>query len=166
MEYFKGLFFLTTNRVGQIDDAFLSRVNVVIGYNKINNDMRGQIWNRFFAKLEDDMKRNQHEGKKPLIEIDKYARKYVLHDKEVQDLEWNGREIRNALQTAITLATYKTSKDPRKKKGDVIEVEEEHFKSVVRMSQSFRNYMGSITGLPEVERAKRTFDRNDDFRHD
>ena len=166
MEYFKGLFFLTTNCVGQIDDAFLSRVNVVIGYNKLNNDLRSQIWNKFFTKLEDDMKRKEQEGKKPLIEIDKYARKYVLHDKEVQDLEWNGREIRNALQTAITLATYKTSKDPRKKEGDVIEVEEEHFKSVVRMSQSFRNYMDSITGLHEDERAKRAWDRNDDFRHD
>lgn len=36
MEYFKGLLFLTTNRVGQIDDAFISRVHVAIGYDKLN----------------------------------------------------------------------------------------------------------------------------------
>ncbi|KAI7332767.1 hypothetical protein KC315_g4505 [Hortaea werneckii] len=34
MEYFRGLLFLTTNRVGQIDDAFMSRVHMAIGYER------------------------------------------------------------------------------------------------------------------------------------
>ena len=166
MEYFQGLFFLTTNRIGQIDDAFLSRVSLVIGYDELNDTSRAQIWKGFFEKLETDMEEKRKKGKKPIIEIDRYAKKYVLHDDEVRNLKWNGREIRNALQTAITLATYKASKESRRKAGDVVEVTEEHFQSVVRMSQSFRNYMDSIQNLSEAERARRALDRNDAFKYD
>ena len=165
MEYFKGLFFLTTNRVGQIDDAFLSRVTVVLGYDKLSDNLRAEIWNRFFAKLEADMEQHKKIGKKPIVEIDKYARKYVRKDDEVQKLEWNGREIRNALHTAITLATYRASKASNGKEVEVVEVETEDFESVVRMSQSFRTYMDSITGMPEAQRAALASDRNDSFRH-
>ena len=166
MEYFRGLFFLTTNRIGQIDDAFLSRVSLVIGYDELNDTSRAQIWNGFFTKLETDMKQQREKGKQPIIEIDRYAEKYILHDEEVKKLRWNGREIRNALQTAITLATYKASKDPRRKADEVVEVTKDHFRSVVGMSQSFRKYMDSIQNLSEAERARRALDRNDAFKHD
>jgi hypothetical protein len=93
MEYFKGLFFLTTNRIGHIDDAFLSRVNIVIGYDPLNDEKRNQIWNGFFAKLQSDMENRKKEGKTPIIQVDKYAKKYLLNDEAVKALKWNGREV-------------------------------------------------------------------------
>ncbi|OTB00432.1 hypothetical protein M426DRAFT_65886, partial [Hypoxylon sp. CI-4A] len=48
MEYFKGLLFLTTNRVSQIDDAFISRVHVAIGYQALSPEFRVKIWRGFF----------------------------------------------------------------------------------------------------------------------
>ncbi|KAI7383006.1 hypothetical protein KC336_g18476, partial [Hortaea werneckii] len=51
MEYFRGLLFLTTNRVGQIDDAFMSRVHMAIGYERLSPDFRRNIWEGFFRKL-------------------------------------------------------------------------------------------------------------------
>ncbi|KAI9684979.1 MAG: hypothetical protein M1820_010859, partial [Bogoriella megaspora] len=80
-------------------------------------------------------------------------------------LKWNGREIRNALQTAISLARYKASQDANDINDDVIDVDVEHFKNVVRMSKSFRGYMDSISSLTEDERAKMAWDRNDEFVH-
>lgn len=74
-----------------------------------------------------------------LIEIDEYARTYLLNDEVVQKLEWNGREIRNVLQTAISLARYKAMKDPKKSKQQKLLVTKDHFKSVVQMSQSFKH---------------------------
>ena len=47
MEYFRGTLFLTTNRVGQIDDAFLSRVSVVLQYDRLSDDTRKRIWQGF-----------------------------------------------------------------------------------------------------------------------
>lgn len=157
MEYFRGLLFLTTNRVGQIDDAFLSRVSVVLEYDHLSDDTRKKIWNGFFKRLHKESQSDSHKGRR--IEIDRYAQKYVLNDEEVKDLKWNGREIRNALQTAISLATYKAFKEgegPDK----TIEVEEEHFRSVVTMSRKFKSYMKSISGKEEEDRAKARMERN------
>ncbi|KAL8687493.1 MAG: hypothetical protein Q9218_006349 [Villophora microphyllina] len=161
MEYFRGLLFLTTNRVGQIDDAFLSRVTVVLQYDHLTDDTRKRIWDGFFKKLEHDGEREglgkSEDNRK--IEVDRYARKYILNDEDVKNLKWNGREIRNALQTAISLANYKAVKDGQTK--DIIEVEEEHFKSVVAMSGKFKTYMEKIYNKDETGRARGRFERYD-----
>ena len=154
MEYFRGLFFLTTNRVGQIDDAFLSRVSVVLQYDHLSDDTRKKIWRNFFNNVQRDTELAG--GKK--VEINRYAQQYVLNDTEVKDLMWNGREIRNALQTAILLAGYQALQD-QSRKDNVVEVEEEHFKSVVSMSRKFKTYMKNISGLEEDERAKARMER-------
>ena len=44
LEYYQGLLFLTTNRVGTFDDAFVSRIHIVIHYSDFANVQRGQIW--------------------------------------------------------------------------------------------------------------------------
>ncbi|KAL8792172.1 MAG: hypothetical protein Q9195_005268 [Heterodermia aff. obscurata] len=168
MEYFRGLLFLTTNRVGQIDDAFLSRVTVVLQYDHLTDDTRKKIWNGFFKKLQQESEHRSSSSKggnndssssddTRKIEVDRYAQKYVLNDPEVKDLKWNGREIRNALQTAISLANYKAVKEGST--SNVVEIEEEHFRSVVDMSRKFKLYMTSITGKDEFERAGARLER-------
>lgn len=161
MEYFRGLLFLTTNRVGQIDDAFLSRVTVVLQYDHLTDDTRKKIWAGFFKKLQQGSERKAGKGDDSednrKIEIDRYAESYILNDPEVKDLKWNGREIRNALQTAISLANYKAVKEG--KATNLIVIDEAHFKSVVDMSKKFKVYMNSITGRDEAERAQGRFER-------
>ena len=163
MEYFRGLLFLTTNRVGQIDDAFLSRVTVVLQYDHLTDDTRKKIWNGFFRKLQRDSDRKDSKGPELIdgrkIEIDRYAQSYVLNDPDVTNLKWNGREIRNALQTAISLASYKALKDGQT--TNVVYIEMEHFVSVVEMSRKFKAYMSSITGKEEGERARARLERAD-----
>ena len=94
-----------------------------------------------------------------MIEVDRYARTYILNDPEVKDLQWNGREIRNALQTAISLANYKAVKEGQS--TNIVEIQEDHFKSVVAMSKKFKSYMKSISGKEEGERARARLDRAD-----
>ena len=154
LEYFSGLLFLTTNRVGQIDDAILSRVSVVLPYDHLSDETRKKIWRSFFAKVrrESDLLGT---GK---VEINKYAQQYMLNDPKVRDLQWNGREIRNALQMAIMLARHRALKE-NQAEDTAVEVEEEHFQSVVTMSLKFKNYMKSISGKGEAGRAKARLDR-------
>ncbi|KAH7131774.1 hypothetical protein B0J11DRAFT_576732, partial [Dendryphion nanum] len=59
LEYFQDIMFLTTNRVGQFDEAFLSRIHVSISYDPLDNDARHQIWDNLFAKLQEDFERNR-----------------------------------------------------------------------------------------------------------
>ncbi|KAL1615181.1 hypothetical protein SLS56_011913 [Neofusicoccum ribis] len=135
MEYFGGLLFLTTNRVEHIDDAFMSRVHVVIGFEKLDVDKRRSIWQSFFQKLA-----REREGQ---IRVSADAEAYVL-DGEMAEMEWNGREIRNAFQTAIAIAEYQAFEDPEQSEGDEIVVEAEHFRRVMAMSKKFRDYVDSV----------------------
>ncbi|KAI0485578.1 P-loop containing nucleoside triphosphate hydrolase protein [Xylaria cf. heliscus] len=50
IEYYQGILFLTTNRVGQFDDAFMSRIHVVIHYPDLGEAEQKKIWNQFFYK--------------------------------------------------------------------------------------------------------------------
>jgi hypothetical protein len=88
MEYYLGILFLTTNRVGHFDDAFISRIHVVIRYESFTDAERERIWAQFFDKLQ------RERGK--YIEISRAAKRYVLKDPEMTKIPWNGREIRNS----------------------------------------------------------------------
>ena len=44
LEYFNGLLFLTTNRVGDIDEAIVSRCIALIKYYPPDSEARRQIW--------------------------------------------------------------------------------------------------------------------------
>jgi hypothetical protein len=55
-DYFQGILFLTTNRVGYFDEAFMSRIHLSLGYDKLDNIARGKIWDNLFKKLLDDQK--------------------------------------------------------------------------------------------------------------
>ncbi|KAK0637655.1 ATPase family AAA domain-containing protein 3 [Lasiodiplodia hormozganensis] len=134
MEYFGGLLFLTTNRVEHIDDAFMSRVHVAIGFEKLDVAKRRGIWASFLDKLEREAKGQ--------ISVSDEARKFVLESDEMAEVEWNGREIRNAFQSAIAIAEYEASKDPDfKEEVDEIVVQIEHFRRVMLMSKKFRDHV-------------------------
>jgi hypothetical protein len=152
MEYFNGLLFLTTNRVGQIDDAFISRVHVAISYPPLTPDIRRKIWNGFFKKLV-----KERAGK---IKVALNAKKWVLENVDAQD-EMNGRDIRNALQTAIRLAEFEALDDPDHDASESIVVEEAHFRRVLDMSNKFHKYVNSIRREDEAKRAGLRGDRND-----
>jgi hypothetical protein len=89
LDYFQGILFLTTNRVGHFDEAFMSRIHLSLGYEKLDDSARKKIWDNLFRKLSDDCRRGA-----PQMTYEYDAKQYVK-TKEVQSLEWNGREIRN-----------------------------------------------------------------------
>lgn len=151
MEYFKGLLFLRTNRVGQIDDAFISRVHIAIGYPSLSEDARRKVWNGFFRKLVRD-----RAGK---IQIAPDAKAWVLET--AGETQLNGRDIRNALQTAITLAEFESEEDPDYDETLVTIVTKAHFQKVLDMCNRFRTYVTSIRREDVRKRAQGRGDRND-----
>jgi hypothetical protein len=154
MDYFQGILFLTTNRVGQFDDAFASRIHLSLGYKKLDNKARAQIWVNLFEKLTEDYRKKIG----PQVDFSISAKEYVRL-KRVMDLEWNGREIRNAFQTAVALAVYDAN---FKHRGAVPRLTEDHLEQVVAMSTAFKDYIkGTHQGMTESERAAFYGLRND-----
>lgn len=89
--------FLTTNRVAQFDEAFMSRIHISVGYDTLNDSARGEIWDGLFNKLKEDYERNQG------LEIiyDWEAKDYVKKSQDTRQLKWNGREIRNGNKSTV-----------------------------------------------------------------
>jgi hypothetical protein len=95
LDYFKGLLFLTTNRTGTFDDAFISRIHVKIQYEALDRSTRRQIWENGWDKL---ALYGEKEGRK--IHWSYEAKEYVRKNEDLENLEWNGREIRNGQSSA------------------------------------------------------------------
>lgn len=86
LEHCQSILFLTTNRIGTFDDAFISRIHVTLYYPPFNDEDRKSVWKIFFDKLKKDR------GNIMRIPIET---KDYTNGSEVRELEWNGREIRN-----------------------------------------------------------------------
>ncbi|KAF2095910.1 hypothetical protein NA57DRAFT_78685 [Rhizodiscina lignyota] len=94
------------------------------------------------------------------MEIDDDARDFVLRDPIVKDLDWNGRDIRNCFQTAVTLAEY----DANQKHAAKINLKRDHFEQVVEMSNAFSKYLKEARGgRDEAVWAQEHYLRADDY---
>ncbi|KAF2111085.1 hypothetical protein BDV96DRAFT_500065 [Lophiotrema nucula] len=162
LDYFQGILFLTTNRVGHFDEAFMARIHVSIGYERLDDKARGKIWDNLFRKLKED-----REAGGPVIKYEYEAKEYVQRSSEVKALKWNGREIRNAFQTAVALAVFDSNIAGEKSNGTVVpEVKEAHLQQVVSMSSAFKDYMKSThEDVDDSDLAFRRGIRNDRFQN-
>ncbi|KAL6823499.1 hypothetical protein V8C40DRAFT_280165 [Trichoderma camerunense] len=140
IEYYRGIMFLTTNRVSQFDDAFISRIHVIIYYDKLSSDYQKKIWKQFFDKLTND---------RPDFLISEEAKNFILHDTRITNIGWNGREIRNAFQTAVALAHYRFLQKPDKTEEDGPTLEQRDIEQVSHMIHEFKSYLTNVRGIDE-----------------
>ncbi|KAI3604465.1 p-loop containing nucleoside triphosphate hydrolase protein [Moniliophthora roreri] len=92
VEYYRGILFLTTNRVKAFDEAFLSRIHVALRFTHLPVESKVQIWEAFIKKL----------GALGEITPEQIR---VLAERDI-----NGRQIKNAARTAQSLAVGKGEK--------------------------------------------------------
>ncbi|KAK8044489.1 P-loop containing nucleoside triphosphate hydrolase protein [Apiospora rasikravindrae] len=90
LEYYTGILFLTTNRVASFDDAFKSRIHVPLRFGALAEDSRRAVWAQFCERVGVRL----GEG-----DMDWLA-----------GLELNGRQIKNIVKTANSLASFKNQK--------------------------------------------------------
>ncbi|KKY15305.1 putative aaa family [Diplodia seriata] len=91
LEYFRGVLFMTTNRVRAMDPAFQSRIHLNMAYPDLDVSARRAIWESMIAMVD-------ARGEETAIggdELDGLAR-----------CDLNGREIKNLVKSALLLATY------------------------------------------------------------
>ncbi|KAF3764453.1 P-loop containing nucleoside triphosphate hydrolase protein [Cryphonectria parasitica EP155] len=145
LEYYRGVLFLTTNRIESFDPAFTSRIHVALHYRRLTNEDRDRIWTNNFDRLERD-----NAGK---VVVSRGARDYVSRrgggggGGEVSELKLNGREIRNALQTAVALAET----DAAEEGVEEIHIAEKHLRQVVKMSRGFKEFLLKRRGYDDEE---------------
>lgn len=157
LEYYSGILFLTTNRVGAIDDAFRSRLHLTLHYPRLTTKQTAKIWANNLERLKAINHQREQNGQLS-FEFDKEkVLRWARHRSE--ELNWNGRQIRNAFQTAVALAEYEFERAaPSDKKSSSSPkhpvMTKEHFKLIAAASKEFNQYLNEIYGADEDKRAK------------
>ncbi|KAH8899374.1 ATPase [Thozetella sp. PMI_491] len=139
LEYYRGVLFLTTNRVEAFDSAFTSRIHVALHYKRLTDEDRMRIWMHNFERLERDSS-----GK---VYVPPSTRAFCYESEDVRGLRWNGREIRNALQTAVALAESEALEDG----VESVTLTDKHVRAVVKMSRGFKDYLHRHRGWADED---------------
>ncbi len=153
LEYYSGILFLTTNKVGHFDEAFKSRIHVSLYYPQLDEDSTIQIWEMNLQRLLENKKHLEVNSKA----IKRYARKHYAKLEKAQRGPWNGRQIKNAFQTAIALAEFDAKTQNKVK--PVLTVD--HFEVVAKAAYGFDEYLSRIHGT-DMDRARREGQRDDE----
>ncbi|KAG6874901.1 hypothetical protein C0992_006053, partial [Termitomyces sp. T32_za158] len=117
VEYYRGILFLTTNRVQAFDEAFLSRIHVALHFYELSQASKEQVWTAFIGKI-----RVSHTVTPEQI-------------KELARRNINGRQIKNAVRTAQSLALGR---------GEPIEYR--HFVETLEAMDAFTKKFEDLTG--------------------
>jgi SpoVK/Ycf46/Vps4 family AAA+-type ATPase len=103
LEYYPGILILTTNRVGSFDEAVVSRIQLFLYYPPLDKEKTMKVWRVHINRVRSS----------GLINIDYEDEAMVMEFAEEEYADgrrWNGRQIRNFFQTAISLASYDATK--------------------------------------------------------
>lgn len=160
LEYYSGILFLTTNRVGAFDDAFRSRIHLQLYYPKLDEEQSYRVWEMNLKRVSRMSKQRVKDGL-PKIKVHK-DRILRFAELNYETLQWNGRQIQNAFQTALALAQFKVRKTPEKRP----EVTIEHFETIAKASIQFDSYLKEVHLGDEAKNAKKKGVRADAARFD
>ncbi|CAA7269690.1 unnamed protein product [Cyclocybe aegerita] len=93
VEYYRGILFLTTNRVTAFDEAFLSRIHVALHFSELSQHSKEQVWTAFIKKMGSAVEELTKE------QVSELATRRI-----------NGRQIKNAARIAHSLAVSRGEK--------------------------------------------------------
>ncbi|KAL8801418.1 MAG: hypothetical protein Q9182_004482 [Xanthomendoza sp. 2 TL-2023] len=159
LEYYTGILFLTTNRVAGFDEAFKSRIHLPLYFPPLKRKQTLAIWKVNLKRTLERMNGTMDADKG---EIMAFAEKHFLKGKK-QETNWNGRQIRNAFQTAAALAVFEAQKVTVR--GPVYStLNTRHFEVVAQAAEQFDMYIQDIDGLKPMARILQKGIRNDKFR--
>ncbi|KAK4204696.1 P-loop containing nucleoside triphosphate hydrolase protein [Triangularia verruculosa] len=144
LEYFNGIMFLTSNRVGAFDQAFQSRIHITIGMPEFDEQLRKEVWSIFIK----DLGRKRSDGSPPILTKDECRElgREVIASWAREPL--NGRQIRNCVRSALALAEDKGVKP-----------NVGHFNTVIRLGNAFTTYMKRLQKVESDEIAQIKGDR-------
>jgi hypothetical protein len=148
---------LTTNRIGAFDEAFKSRIHMALYYPPLNWQTTEKIWRNLIRRTVESPTTKVECTPDILIT---FARQLFEEQERNSDpTHWNGRQIRNAFQSAIALARNE-SPGPDER----VIVEPRHFSTVARVSNEFNTYLWKVkSGRNDADIAKEYQSRYDDF---
>ena len=161
LEYYSGILFLTTNRVGAFDDGFRSRIHLTLYYPNLTKAQSREIWKNNIQRME-NLSRERKRSGRPGISIEgKEIRAWARERRSKGTMKWNGRQIRNSFQTALALAEFEATngKSEDEDPESEVHIRKRHFEKISKAIETFDDYLKATHGQDEDKRAKAAGDR-------
>ena len=133
--------------MGEFDEAFRSRIHVSLYYPKLDQDATLKIWERSLLRLRKSGLQLDFSEE----EIRDFAENHWLDNEDKPSRRWNGRQIRNAFQTALALANWDFYEMKQGRNLAKPMLKAQHFKIVAKTSAHFDDYLGSIHNISEED---------------
>ncbi|KAK3371795.1 hypothetical protein B0T24DRAFT_531458 [Lasiosphaeria ovina] len=153
LEYYAGILFLTTNRIGDFDEAFASRIHISLYYPPLDREKTLEVFTLNLKLIQERIEKQDREIRIDWVKIGSFAGEYWDKYKSAR---WNGRQIRNACQTALALAEFKAQGDSHTgpvNTGAVIMLDVSHLEVVFKAYRKFKSYLKRVHGVDEDRRA-------------
>ncbi|KAK8074086.1 aaa family atpase [Apiospora phragmitis] len=122
LEYYQGIMFLTTNQIAQFDVAIPSRIHIAIKYETLSRVQMDKIFRGFLEPLEE----------RGLVEDYAGIMQYLKEDVYSNANKFDGRQIRNAVTTALGLARAESEHGKGK-------LRQTHLKKVINNANTFKS---------------------------
>ncbi|KAL7935538.1 hypothetical protein V8C35DRAFT_334002, partial [Trichoderma chlorosporum] len=183
LEYYNGILFLTTNRVGTLDEAFKSRIHMSLYFPPLDHIQVKLIFKMNLERLRNiEAERSRLTGDPELDINEESINQFVAdHCNKTQVTQgagqyipiagrWNGRQIRNAFQIASSLARYyslesygvelASNKDAKQQRPLLDRMQ---FEKVERATEAFKDYLEKTRGFNDADLAFVQGERDDSY---
>ncbi|RSL55915.1 hypothetical protein CEP54_009121 [Fusarium duplospermum] len=152
--YYAGILFLTTNRVGDFDEAFRSRIHISLYYPELDQSNTVKVFTINMEMIEERFSRQGRRIKIDKVGIGSFAQEHFTN---YGYAKWNGRQIRNACQTALALAEFEAQGKSHiaiLEPNATVELTVAHFTTVRDAYLEFTKYMIGVYGSTDARKAK------------
>ncbi|KAF4477421.1 hypothetical protein CGGC5_v014216 [Colletotrichum fructicola Nara gc5] len=155
LEYYTGILFLTTNRIGDLDEAFASRIQMSLHYPELDELKTLKVFRLHIDLIEQRFKKQGRTITFDISSIEDFASQ---HYADQPYNRWNGRQIRNACHTALALAEFDAQKNGSEisleiDKSATVSLQLKYFKVVQKAYLDFGEYLADIQGTEGDDRA-------------
>ena len=154
-------------QVGAFDEAFRSRIHMTLYYPLLDEDQTKRIWTMNLRRI---LKRKEGKLEASEDELLNFAIDHFRHN-QAGKTRWNGRQIRNAFQTAAALAEFEAHSNRKKEASEtpstetpvIAKLQVKHFKLVADAALQFDNYIEETIDFDQSDRAWQARERADHF---
>lgn len=157
LEYYAGILFLTTNRIGDFDEAFASRIHMSLHYPPLDCPSTLKVFRLNLGMIK---ARYKERGRKIKMDEDEIMHVVIQYYQKHDRARWNGRQIRNACQTALALAEFDAQPEGHKYDlkpvtSDVrVHLSVRHLETVSKAYLEFIEYLKEVHGADAETHAK------------
>jgi AAA+ superfamily predicted ATPase len=142
LEYSQGIIIMTSNRVGTFDEALISRISLSVLYPAFNGKTRQCIFEYFIDRLDSKVKFNRDHLLDSFLKISNSTR-------------FNGRQIRNVVSLALSLAGFAAAQTGEKSSiNSEVHLNRHHISQACDMTMAIDRYMQEVMGADEFARAR------------